>query len=724
MINKTIYTIAMLMATAYAALPASAQKDSVAFGTQNLQEVLVIPKSQARKLQEQAYTVSVVSLNDLYAQATPLNKVLNNVSSVRLREDGGVGSNYTFAMNGFSGNQVKFFLDGIPMDNFGSSFNLANLSANMADHIEVFKGVLPVYLGADALGGAVNIVSRRNANYLDANYSIGSFGTHKASVNGAYTNMHTGFTFRGNMFFNYSKNDYKVFAPIVDLSTGLQTGDAWVKRFNDPYHSVGLRMETGLVNRSWADYLLVGLIASENRKHIQTGATMDAVYGQVRSRSYSLIPSLRYKKTNLFTPGLDLSLYATYSMVNTNNTDTAQLKYNWLGQSVKSASRGEGYLTDALIQERQWTASANLNYVIDMHQSIDLNHVLTSMRRKDNDKEYPDYAMNGVPQTLTKNITGLGYQLRFDRWNVHVFGKMYLLHTSTHKLMDQFLSTQHYEQVSDNKHQMGYGAAFTYFIMPSLQFKASFEQAYRMPEAVEIFGDGFVQKSNPDLKPENSKNLNLGLLFDQRFGKHHVSAEANYIFRHTKDFILKGVTLTSDPTTAYDNIGKAITNGFEASANYDYNQRLHFGGSLTYQDIKDREHSVQTEKSYVDQGATDNVSYGQRMPNIPYFFFNASAGYNFHNVMARGNTLSIDYDCDYVYKYYLTFPGLGRPTSKKYIPTQFSHNAAITYAMAQGRYSVSLECTNIGNEKLYDNYRLQKPGRAFTLKFRLFLQKM
>ncbi|MDY6270845.1 MAG: hypothetical protein SPL43_05610, partial [Prevotella sp.] len=78
MINKTIYTIAMLMATAYAALPASAQKDSVAFGTQNLQEVLVIPKSQARKLQEQAYTVSVVSLNDLYAQATPLNKVLNN----------------------------------------------------------------------------------------------------------------------------------------------------------------------------------------------------------------------------------------------------------------------------------------------------------------------------------------------------------------------------------------------------------------------------------------------------------------------------------------------------------------------------------------------------------------------------------------------------------------------------------------------------------------------
>lgn len=68
------------------------------------------------------------------------------MSSVRIREEGGMGSNYNFSLNGFSGNQVKFFLDGIPMDNFGSSFNLANISANMAERVEVYKGVLPVNL--------------------------------------------------------------------------------------------------------------------------------------------------------------------------------------------------------------------------------------------------------------------------------------------------------------------------------------------------------------------------------------------------------------------------------------------------------------------------------------------------------------------------------------------------------------------------------------------------
>ena len=104
---------------------------------EELEEVQVIGKSEARRQQEQAYAISVLDIKKAYNSAAPLNKLLNNVSSVRIREEGGMGSNYNFSLNGFSGNQVKFFLDGIPMDNFGSSFNLANISANMAERVEV-----------------------------------------------------------------------------------------------------------------------------------------------------------------------------------------------------------------------------------------------------------------------------------------------------------------------------------------------------------------------------------------------------------------------------------------------------------------------------------------------------------------------------------------------------------------------------------------------------------
>ena len=55
------------------------------------------------------------------------------------------------------------------------------------------------------------------------------------------------------------------------------------------------------------------------------------------------------------------------------------------------------------------------------------------------------------------------------------------------------------------------------------------------------------------------------------------------------------------------------------------------------------------------------------------------------------------------------------------VPTQFSHNLTLTYSMCRGRYNVSLECRNFTNEKLYDNFSLQKAGRAFYGKVRIYL---
>ena len=195
---------------------------------------------------------------------------------------------------------------------------------------------------------------------------------------------------------------------------------------------------------------------------------------------------------------------------------------------------------------------------------------------------YPDDEMNNVPRQLTKNITGLGYQIRFSRWNANLFGKMYRLYSSTYKIMNQFTEEQRWEQLSSRKHRYGYGAAATYYILPSLQAKVSFERAFRMPEAVEMFGDGMVQQSNPDLKPESSNNFNAGFLYDQSFGPHRLQAEVNYIYRDTKDFILKGVSLTSNPTTSYDNIGNVHTRGIEASLGYSYKRNLHVNGNLTF----------------------------------------------------------------------------------------------------------------------------------------------
>jgi outer membrane cobalamin receptor len=139
-----------------------------------------------------------------------LSHALDRVSGVRVREAGGVGSRSELSINGFSGNQIKVFIDGVPMDNFGSSFQLNNIPVNLADRVEVYKGVVPIWLGGDALGGAVNIVTNsKPRTYVDASYSFGSFNTHRSAVNAGYT-AKSGFTTEINAFQNYSDNNYWV----------------------------------------------------------------------------------------------------------------------------------------------------------------------------------------------------------------------------------------------------------------------------------------------------------------------------------------------------------------------------------------------------------------------------------------------------------------------------------------------------------------------------------
>lgn len=258
----------------------------------------------------------------------------------------------------------------------------------------------------------------------------------------------------------------------------------------------------------------------------------------------------------------------------------------------------------------------------------------------------------------------MGWQIRYDRWNANVFGKMYKLYSSTYKRLDEYTENARWEKVRDHKTNFGYGAAATYYILPSLQAKFSYEHAYRLPESIEMFGDGLIQQRNPDLKPESSRNLNLGLSFIQTFGAHQLSADGNFIYRYTTDFILKEVSLTSNPTTGYENLGKVLTKGVEAAVRYNYKDLFHTGAGFTYRDITDRQRYEKTKDSFVGEGITENITYKERLPNIPYLFANADAGVRFHDLIWRNSVLTFDYNLNYIHSYYLSFPGLGAKALK------------------------------------------------------------
>ena len=229
--------------------------------TAQLREVIIVG-NQLSKVRNSAFNATAVNTQELVNTTKTLSEALSKAPGMKIRENGGVGSDMAVTMDGFSGKHVKVFIDGVPQEGVGSSFSLNNIPVNFADRIEVYRGVVPVGFGADAIGGVINIVTSRRQRrwFVDASYSYGSFNTHKSYVNFGQT-LANGFKYEINAFQNYSDNDYSVDTPVEDFVTGGLNRKKLehVRRFNDTYHNEAVIAKVGFVNKPWADRLLVGL---------------------------------------------------------------------------------------------------------------------------------------------------------------------------------------------------------------------------------------------------------------------------------------------------------------------------------------------------------------------------------------------------------------------------------------------------------------------------------
>src|SRR5690606_1897540 len=183
------------------------------------------------------------------------------------------------------------------------AFQLNNIPVGLAERIEVYKGVVPIGLGSDALGGAVNIITNTYAkSHMDVSYSYGSFNTHRTIINTIYVAPRSGFTVQLNAFQNYSDNNYKMKdIDVADINTGEYYRDQTVERFHDTYHNETAIVNIGVVNKPYADELLVGATLGQNYREIQTGARVAAVYGAWHRKGNIVMPSLKYRKDGLFT---------------------------------------------------------------------------------------------------------------------------------------------------------------------------------------------------------------------------------------------------------------------------------------------------------------------------------------------------------------------------------------------------------------------------------------
>ena len=681
-----------------------------------LDEVVVVSNG-VTLLKRSAFNAVALDTKALQNSTQNLSEALAQAPGMKIRESGGVGSDMQLMMDGFTGKHIKIFIDGVPQEGVGSSFGLNNIPVNYAERIEVYKGVVPVGFGTDAIGGVINIITKKNRNkwFLDASYSYGSFNTHKSYVNFGQT-FRSGLTYEINVFHNYSDNNYYVDTPVKDFTTGAinKKKIEHVKRFHDTYHNEAVIGKIGFVDKKWADRLMFGFTYSHMYKDIQTGVRQEVVFGGKYRKGYSIMPSLDYRKRDFFVRGLDVVLTANYNKNMTNNVDTSSYEYNWRGEMRPLRMPGEQSYQNTRSDNNNWNGTLTANYRIGKAHTFTFNHVINAFRRSNQSLLNEDSEANAIPKETRKNISGLSYRLMpTEHWNLSVFGKYYNQFiagpVATSSAQDDYIRT------TNSVSAMGYGAAGTYFILKSLQAKLSYEKAYRLPTNEEMFGDEDLETGDISLRPENSDNVNLNLSYNETFGKHSVYVEGGLIYRNTKDYIQRNISDLSGGKygATYVNHGRVETKGYNISVRYGFANWVSVGGNFTQMNVRD---NVKTVTSGTNQ---ESLTYGARMPNLPYQFANSDVTFYWRNLWKKGNTLSVTYDNLYMHSFPLYSEAVGSE-SEFVVPTQFSHNLTLSYGIQNGRYNISFECRNLTNEKLYDNFSLQKAGRAFYGKVRVY----
>ncbi len=699
----------------------------------NLDEVVVYGKTTTQIIKEGAFTVNVIDLSKYANTTTDINQVLRRSPGITVRENGGMGSDFSFKINGLD---AKIFIDGVPMENFGSSMTLNNIPVNLVDRVEVYKGVVPAYLTTDVLGGAVNIITKsKNQKFIDLSYGYGSFGTHQASAIANIKDKKTGFTVKTNAFYNHSDNDYTMYSNSkydISLKKATKVTDEdgnpqWkmveidkAKRFYDGYTSGMGKIELGFENVKWADKILLGLTYSENKNQLQLGSTVNSVYGGRWSENKYIMPTFQFRKDSLFIPRLYTELFASYGKSTTNIRDTAQYVYDWSGQAIPTSSDREQ--THLKYENVNYIVRADFTYSLNKAKTktLSLDYSFTTNQQKSYDllEELEAYRdLSGLPKRLGKHIVNLTWQGLWlhDKLNTVLSLKYYGMDVSNTIDEREFDSNNNMTGAITTTHKFkGYQSASLaarYMLKKELGLKASIERAYNLPTILAMFGDGIDYLANTSIKPERSDNLNLGAFYNVFFlQNHYFNIDVTGFYRNANNYIYS--TREGDKYQ-YLNVEGAKLYGFEFEAKYGYKDIVNFSINGSY------DKAIENQKYTDDTKQEVSLVYKEQLPNRPWIYGNADLSLGKNDLLGKGTRLELSYMYQYIHWFYLTWANLGEPGTKNYIPSQNIHSAVASFLWDRNRYNISLEARNFTNELAYDNFRLQKPGRAFFAKFRV-----
>ncbi|PKK36696.1 hypothetical protein BWI96_09960 [Siphonobacter sp. SORGH_AS_0500] len=662
----------------------------------NLDEVAVKAEKQTKIQETKPITISSVQIKEVAAQNVLLTDVVDRLSGVRIRRSSSLGDASDISINGIRGTAVRVYINGLPMEFIYPRFDISTLPLGNVKRIDVYKGVLPVEVGTDAMGGGINLITEQKTyNSLRASYNVGSFNTHLADFTLGLANAKNYFITVSGAY-NYSANDYRMKALVFEKNKTEE-----VRRFHDKYQMLFGSVTVGVHSKPWADEISLTLNQSGGYKEIMNGARVaSTAIGEAIYHANNLSSTLKYEKAFLGEK-VRFSTVGNYSREHMNYVDTTRNVYSWSGAIVGRRSYpGEysyGYsdtYTDSWVNRS--TASVRLT---PNHTLLVSNLYAKQKIAGENHLESPEKDYLRIPQHLTKNIVGLQYEGQFTK----------LTFTTALKRFDYTLDGAEnytFQLIHKKGGFWGWNTGLKYTISPALFLRTSFEKGYLIPQFSQFVGNGADILRNTDLIPESSDNLNLGVTVDCPVSPtFRIASALNGFYRKQRDVIFLGNTVFR----RYENADEVRTIGVEGDVVLTHHKGFSLKTNVTFM-----------RKNFTKVKGTENqFLVGAAFPNNPNFFantelswqkkgfFNANGefrAYLFYNYIAPFNYIQVGND------------NSPRKTPYAYVPVQHRTDVGVSYKLLKSGLTTSLNVLNIFNAELFDNFLVPRAGTSVNVK--------
>jgi vitamin B12 transporter len=500
---------------------------STAMADVQLNEVVVTATKTERSPQDVTQSVTVITSKEIEKSgATNVAEVIATTAGATVTDQGPLGSLQAVTLRGSTYQQVLVLLDGMRL-NSGSAggYDLSELPVPLdsIERIEIVRGPASALYGADAVGGVVNIITKKPTKPVTT--LSGDLGAHVDTKENAKRPVSTHVSLYNT---GRDRNTYYALSYSKDHSNGYRINSD-VDQYNAGF-KLGHDFDTASSIEASVDYVTKNIgvpgsvqfpspVARQQNREIVTGVQYKQRLSKavdVNIRAYQNDEKLNYENPD--------PLFAEFSR-NRSTTSGGEVQLNWLMNSFSVVTVGaEGRddsmaVTEVLVDnvEHRHTASLWSTYIQD-EMSLGDSFILVVGGRND---IHSTFGSEWSPKTSARYLNARSGTI----------------------------------------------------------LRASYGKSFRAPTLNDLyFKDAFGNVGNPDLQPESAEEYEGGI--EQPFSKGN-SIKFTAFRRRVKDLIEWVVPDPVNNPFAYSpaNVGRARVSGTETELHFAFQS---LSGSMSY----------------------------------------------------------------------------------------------------------------------------------------------